>query len=295
MDRGPHSLPAMLALAGRTLRRRRAGFTLLEVMIAVVILAVGLSSLFTSEAGAVRIAQRARTTTIATLLARCKMGEIEERIAKEGWPAELIEDRDECCDEGEHDGFSCEWKVERIELPENEDDAESGDDEGSDDDEGGGSKSKGSPGVIDQLAELNAQKPEERMSAVTDLLSGDPDKALGSGRAKSKKDDDKDEDDEVSQSDMDPIAAMVMEMAFPIMRPVIEEGVRRASVNVKWKEGDREQNLEVVQFMVTEQQIILPEDEDDGGAPTTPGTTTPTPATSTPAGTTPTQPSTGRR
>ena len=60
---------------------RNQGFTLIEVMVAVVILAVGMASLFTSEAGAVRIAQRARTTTIATLLARCKMGEIEERYS----------------------------------------------------------------------------------------------------------------------------------------------------------------------------------------------------------------------
>ena len=81
------------------------GFTLIEVMIAVVILAVGLSSLFTSEAGAVRIAQRARNTTVATLLARCKMAEIEERIGKEGWPGEQIDGRDECCDEAEHEGF----------------------------------------------------------------------------------------------------------------------------------------------------------------------------------------------
>ncbi|HEY6878813.1 MAG TPA: prepilin-type N-terminal cleavage/methylation domain-containing protein, partial [Polyangiales bacterium] len=64
---------------------KRAGFTILEVMIAVVILAIGLGALFASEAGAIRMAQKARTSTIATLLARCKMAEIEEQIAKSGW------------------------------------------------------------------------------------------------------------------------------------------------------------------------------------------------------------------
>ena len=36
--------------------RARAGFTLMEVMVAVVIMAIGLGSLFASEAGAIRIA-----------------------------------------------------------------------------------------------------------------------------------------------------------------------------------------------------------------------------------------------
>jgi len=43
-------------------------------------------------------------------------------------------------------------------------------------------------------------------------------------------------------------------------------------VKVKWKEGQREQELDVVQFLVTEQQLILPEDEDDGGVPSGGGT-----------------------
>ena len=83
-----------------------AGFTLMEVMIAVVIMALGLGSLFASEAGAIRIAQRARTTTIATLLARCKMGEVEEKVAKEGWPGTALDGRDECCEDAEHKAIS---------------------------------------------------------------------------------------------------------------------------------------------------------------------------------------------
>lgn len=267
-------------MANPPARARRFGFTLLEVMIAVVILAVGLSALFTSEAGAVRIAQRARTTTIATLLARCKMGEIEERIAKEGWPAELIEDRDECCDEGERDGFTCEWKVERVKLPDvDEKEGEDDDGEGDDDEKGKGGSGGG---VIDKLAELSKGDSNERMDAITGMLSGDPDKSIGSA-ARERGEKGEDGEEEESESQLDPIAAMVMEMAFPVMKPVIEEGVRRASVNVKWKEGDREQNLEVVQFLVTEQQLILPDgDDEDGGVPQpNTGTSPTTPAAGT--------------
>ena len=265
--------------------RSRQGFTLLEVMIAVVILAVGLASLFTSEAGAVRIAQRARTTTVATLLARCKMAEVEERVAKEGWPGEQIDGRDECCEEGEHEGYTCEWKVERIKLPDREEDEE---DEEDGEKKQEGDKGKPQGGMLDQLSELSKQDPGDRLSGITDMLSG------GSG-SKSEKiasagsdDDKKSKDERAEESMLDPMASMVMSLAFPMMKPVIEEGVRRASVLVKWKDGDKEQTFEVVQFLVSEEQIIIPEgDEDNPNAQTgTTGTTGATGTTSTTSSTT---------
>jgi general secretion pathway protein I len=240
----------------RPVRGRRArGFTLLEVMIAVVILAIGLSSLFTSEAGAIKIASRARTTTVASLLARCKMAEVEEKVVKEGWPGDLIEGRDECCEEGEQDGYSCEWKVERIKLPDTEEDEdEAGDDESAKD----GDKKSGGGGMIDQLSELSKQEPGERLTGITDMLSGGK-------RGERETHDDKKEAEE-QESMLDPMASMVMGLAFPMMKPVIEEGVRRASVLVKWKSGEKEQTFEVVQFLVSEEQIIIPESDEDNPA-----------------------------
>jgi general secretion pathway protein I len=263
--------------------RSRQGFTLLEVMIAVVILAVGLASLFTSEAGAVRIAQRARTTTVATLLARCKMAEVEERVAKEGWPGEQIDGRDECCEEGEHEGYTCEWKVERIKLPDSEEDEE---DEEDGDKKKDGDKDKPKGGMIDQLSELSKQDPGDRLSGITDMLSG------GSG-SKSEKiasagsdDDKKSKDEREEESMLDPMASMVMGLAFPMMKPVIEEGVRRASVLVRWKDGDKEQSFEVVQFLVSEEQIIIPEQDEDNPNAQTGTTGTTSTATSTTTSTT---------
>lgn len=227
------------------------GFTLLEVMIAVVILAVGLSALFTSEAGAIKIAARARTTTVASLLARCKMAEVEETVAKEGWPGDIIEGRDECCEDGEQDGYACEWKVERIKLPDTEEDEDEGGENDSDSED-----AKDKPtGMIDQLAELSKQGEGERLSGITDMLGG---AKAGERDGKSSAD----AEEEASQ--LDPMASMVMGLAFPMLKPVIEEGVRRASVVVKWKQGDKEQTFEVVQFLVSEAQIIIPEAEDDG-------------------------------
>lgn len=259
---------------------RRAGFTLLEVMIAVLIMAIGLSSLFTSEAGAIRIAQRARTTTIATLLARCKMGEVEEKVLKEGFPGSTIEGRDECCTDGEHKGYECEWKVERIKLPDvdldkEEDDEKSGDKK--DGDKKSGSESKDKPaaggGMLDQLAEISKDGPGERMNAITDMLSGGKVKSESASSSYGFADAGPGSGVEnYEEGEMDPLGSMVMGMAFPIMKPVIEEGVRRATVRVKWMDGDKERNFDVVQFLVSEQQLILPDSEDmgDGGVPQNP-------------------------
>jgi general secretion pathway protein I len=260
-------------------RESRRGFTLIEVMIAVVILAVGLSSLFTSEAGAVRIAQRARTTTVATLLARCKMAEIEERIFKEGWPGEQIDGRDECCDEAAHEGFECEWKVERISLPELG--AEGEEKEGGLKDRVKQSASGGSDGKSGSAAAGAAAAGAAAALAATGGLGGTG-AAGGTAGAGG--------DGGISEiltavgasagagSGGDPFAAMVMEMTFPVMKPVIEDSVRKATVTVSWKEGSSEQKFDVVQFLVNELPMLPDENMVDlattgGGTAGTGGTT----------------------
>ena len=66
---------------------KKEGFTLIEVLVAVAILGLALTAIFVSEAGAVKAGHRARRITVASVLARCKMAEIEEEIAREGFPA----------------------------------------------------------------------------------------------------------------------------------------------------------------------------------------------------------------
>jgi len=265
---------------------KRAGFTLLEVMIAVVILAIGLSSLFTSEAGAIRIAQRARTTTIATLLARCKMAEIEEKVSKgSGWPTTSLDERDECCEGGEQAGFRCEWKVERIKLPDTQDEGEEKDGKGKSKDgkdkSEGGEKAAPKSGILDQLVDVSKGGEDERMSTITDMLSGGGTAGGGDGAKSREGDGGLNYASEDYDEGMDPIGSMVMGMAFPVMKPAIEEGVRRASVRVLWKEGDKEQEFELTQFLVSEQQLLMPESEDaDGGTPTGPSPSPAPPGTS---------------
>ena len=106
------------------------GFTLLEVMIAVAILGLSLTAIFSSEVGAANVAARARRQNVAATLARCKMGEIEQVIAIEGLPALEKKDTDACCEHAPVEGFECDWLVERIILPEL---GATGDEEGDED------------------------------------------------------------------------------------------------------------------------------------------------------------------
>jgi type II secretion system protein I len=62
---------------GRMKRTSKKGFTLLEVMIAVAILAITLVAVFQSQSQSISMAGNARFLTTASLLAQSKMAEVE--------------------------------------------------------------------------------------------------------------------------------------------------------------------------------------------------------------------------
>jgi len=191
------------------------GFTLLEVMIAVAILGLALTAIFSSEVGASNIAQRAKRQHVATTLARCKMGEIEEVIAIEGLPLVDKADEDNCCDHAPVEGYECSWIVERVILPElGADDS----DEDSD----------------DELSERDRtnQRLNETYESITEQ-GGTP--------------------EEVVAGDAGNLALMALQIGYPLLKPFLEEQVRRATVSVRWKEGDKERGFDVIQFLVSEQ------------------------------------------
>lgn len=138
--------------------RTRAGFTLIEVMIAIAILALSLSAIFSSEAGAARIAHRSRKMGLAALLARCKMGEIEEQVAEEGLPAIFDSGSDGCCEDAEVEGFSCNWEIHPVVLPEAMFEA-------AEDEEGGDDPSAPS----DPLGDLSSVEPQDLLSGASGM------------------------------------------------------------------------------------------------------------------------------
>jgi len=62
------------------MRRKNAGFTLLEVMIAMSILAIGLVAVLQMQSQSVSLASESRFLTTASLLAQDKMVEIEAMV-----------------------------------------------------------------------------------------------------------------------------------------------------------------------------------------------------------------------
>ena len=187
------------------------GFTLLEVMIAVAILGLSLTAIFSSEVGAANVAARARRQNVAATLARCKMGEIEQVIAIEGLPAIEKKDTDGCCEHAPVEGFECDWLVERIILPELG--AQGGEEEDED-------------GMVTTSERINQELDEGATAETTQqVLAGE------SGN----------------------LAMLALELGFPILKPFLEEQVRRATVTVRWKEGPKERGFDVIQFLVSEQ------------------------------------------
>jgi general secretion pathway protein I len=96
------------------------GFTLIEVMAALAILAIGLTLLLRTTARTVRNAEATRTLSAATLLARGKMYDVEEQLRKDGF--QQMSDVALPENEGtfEEEGWpQIHWKVEirEIELP----------------------------------------------------------------------------------------------------------------------------------------------------------------------------------
>ena len=201
------------------------GFTLLEVMIAVAILGLSLTAIFSSEVGAANVAARARRQNIAATLARCKMGEIEEVIAIEGLPALEKKDTDACCEHAPVEGFECDWLIERIILPEL---GATGDEEGDED-------------VDESLTRRANEKLDEVQAAETtqQVLAGE------SGN----------------------LAMLALELGFPILKPFLEEQVRRATVTVRWKEGPKERGFDVIQYLVSEQPAPVDETAEEEESP----------------------------
>ncbi|MGB8330936.1 MAG: prepilin-type N-terminal cleavage/methylation domain-containing protein [Polyangiales bacterium] len=199
---------------------RRRGFTLLEVMIAVAILGLSLTAIFSSEVGAANVAARARRQNVAATLARCKMGEIEQDIAIEGLPAIEKKDTDNCCDHAPVEGFECEWIIERIILP------EFGTQDDEDDDPNDGSADTPKSLVAEASAEVTSKG-----ASAQDAIAGQ------AGN----------------------LAVLALQLGFPVLKPFLEEQVRRATVSVHWEEGPTERGFDVIQYIVSEQPAPVDE------------------------------------
>ena len=99
-------------------RAAGAGFTLLEIMIAVAILAATTVVLLRIVTNNIRATNHAKLTTAATFLARTKISDVEDDVLYNGFSTDTEKDKGTFKDEGPgYERFRWETMIERIELP----------------------------------------------------------------------------------------------------------------------------------------------------------------------------------
>jgi general secretion pathway protein I len=98
---------------------RQSGFSLLEVMTAVAILSMALVAVFAASGGAVGATQHTQNITVGTMLARCKMTELEQAMRLEGFQLDDVDEEGVCCEDEDEaaEGYTCHWMIESVELP----------------------------------------------------------------------------------------------------------------------------------------------------------------------------------
>jgi general secretion pathway protein I len=222
-----------------------AGFSLLEVMVAVAILGLSLTVIMSAEVGLFSAGTYGHNTSIAEGLLRCRMSEIEERMIKMGYPLLDESESGACCNQERLDKMSCSWKIEQVELPQPAK-ASFGDDPIGNPAGSGGLSLGGKPdfsspsslGPLGALANATGRSPgggdPSLKGSGTSGLSG----VLAAG----------------ASGGMGAIAPMVMSIVYPSFKPMFEASIRKVTVTVKWKEGIRSRELEVTQWLTNPQQ-----------------------------------------
>jgi prepilin-type N-terminal cleavage/methylation domain-containing protein len=97
-------------------RRGEGGFSLLEVMVALAVLALALVLLSEITTSNVRATHHAKMTTVATFLARTKMGDLEDKILYEGFTDNDQNDAGDFSDAARPE-FRWSTFIEKIQLP----------------------------------------------------------------------------------------------------------------------------------------------------------------------------------
>lgn len=212
---------------------KRRGFTLLEVLVAVAILGLGLTVILSSQVGLFGSSQRARNLSLATNLVRCRMNEVEEKLLREGFPLADESDQGVCCDADEDSRMRCEWKIERIELPQPAGSSSLDEDGGAPGPEAGLESLSSTPlgGLLSASQSGGAALGENpSIESLADVMNGG---GVASAQG---------------------MAPLVMGLVYPDLKPMLEASIRKVTVTISWPEGIRQRDLSVTQYLTSPQQ-----------------------------------------
>ena len=228
--------------------RTKRGFTLLEVMVATAILGMGLTAILSAQAGAFATAAHARNMSVATTLARCKMGELEEHLYVDGVQELEENETGPCCEGDETPNLKCTWKIEKPQFPEpklGELDLDTSLNLATPN--GSSGSSGGAAGGLGPLGAMLGMPGGDPSSATppsgSDSSGGLGDIAGAMGAA----------------GGMDALSGMLQMVGtfvYPQLKTIYEMNARRISLTVTWTEGSKDYSFDVVQWYVNPQPSL---------------------------------------
>ena len=220
---------------------RARGFSLLEVMVAIAILGLTLTVILSAQGGLAASNRSAANMGQAVAIGRCRMTEIEENLLKLGFQEiDQIETGVKvCCDDKEVEGYTCDWRVEKVELPNLNAGNALGD---------GGlltSNTANLPGMANPAGGAGLDLADGGLQALGSQVAGQfgmgvpgmPGTTSGVGGAGA-----------------EGMLGMVMGMVYPAIKPMYEQSIRRVTVTVRWKEGPNARELPITQFVTNPQR-----------------------------------------
>jgi general secretion pathway protein I len=212
------------------------------VMFAVALFGAVVTFILSAQGGLMASNKRAATMSQAVEIARCRMSELEEKQLKLGYPE--IEEKDTsnvCCDDQETEGFTCDWEVERVKLPES---TMLGGDAGLSSLLGGGLGLGLDAGIGSIANGLPTSLPSNMGNVLLNPAGGaslDFDAGLaGVGQSMQQS---------FGGAGAQGLLSMVFSMVYPSLKPLLESAIRRITVVVKWKEGSLDREFTLTQYV----------------------------------------------
>lgn len=220
----------------------RRAFSLLEVLFAVALFGAVVTFILSAQAGLVAGNRTAANMGQAMNLARCKMSEIEERELKLGFPE--VEEKDTslaCCMDKEVPGFSCDWKIERVKLPEIQN---LGGDAGLNSLGGGGLNLSGlgEGGIGSGFGGAAPSASSSMLNNPMGTASLDFDAGLmGMGSSLLQQ--------TTGGAGAAGLLSMVFGLVYPSLKPLLEAAIRRVTLTVTWSEGVTKREFVLTQYI----------------------------------------------
>lgn len=215
----------------------QAGFTLLEVLVALGILATSYIALLETLSGSIRLSTYGRQVTVAAFLAQAKLEQTEEKLIKDGFPIDSEESNGNFEDSG-YRGYRWKMEVRKVELPVADALNHLLSNRADEDGKKKGAKDKGKSGHLGNLGGIEAGGMKGSMGG---MLTGALGQAGGAGSA-------------LLNADM-------LKGNVELLSKQIEEVLREVRLIVEWGEGGPGKQL-----IVTTHVVQVPQSSGAAGA-----------------------------